>query len=480
MVAETDTFCPAERRRYALLAAIVASAMGFIDGSVVTLAIPAMRESLAASLTEAQWINNAYMLPLSALMLVGGASGDRFGLRRVFGLGIVAFVIASLLCAVAPSAETLILARVVQGVAAAFMVPGSLALISKVYPPGERGRAIGIWAASSAMTTAIGPVLGGALLSLGDPELWRIVFAMNLPVGALAIYWLWGKVPADEGQPTGPLDIPGAVLATLALGALAWALTGPEGEGSGPTAAHLTLFGLLGLALMAAFLMVERRAAHPMMPLRLFAVGRFSVANAITFAIYFALAAVMFYLPTTLIAGWGVSPGAVGLLFMPLTIAIALGSGPAGRLSERVGPGPLIAAGAGVLALGYGALAAGIGLQSFWGHVLPVMIATGVGMALVVAPLSTAVMGAVGDGDSGAASGINNAVSRMAGLIAVAALGTLVAAGYAGAGGPESFGLPSDAPGHAAASGAGFAGVAWLAASLCAVSSGLAAFGLRR
>ncbi|MEO1421939.1 MAG: MFS transporter [Pseudomonadota bacterium] len=476
----SETFCPAERRRYALLAAIVASAMAFIDGSVVSLAIPAMRQSLDASLTEAQWINNAYLLPLSALMLVGGASGDRFGLRRVFGYGILGFIAASILCAIAPTAETLIAARVLQGIAAAFMVPGSLALISKVYPPGERGRAIGIWAASSALTTAVGPILGGLLLSLGSVELWRLVFAVNLPVGALALYWLWGRVPPDEGEPSGPLDVLGAALAAFSLGTLAWALTGPEGEGSGPGVEHLTLYGVVGLGLLGAFLLAETRAAQPMMPLRLFSVRSFSAANLVTFALYFALAAVMFYLPTTLIAGWGVSPGLVGVMFMPLTAAIALGSGPAGRMAERFGPGPLIGIGCGIVALSYAALAAWIGMQSFWGQVMPAMIAMGIGMAFVVAPLSAAVMGSVDEGDSGAASGINNAVSRMAALIAVAALGGLVAAGYAEAGGTATFGIPDPAPDHGAASGVAFARVAWLAAALCAASSALAFWGLRR
>src|SRR5688500_9564096 len=223
--ASGSTFCPHSRRRFVLIAAILASALGFIDGSVVSIAIPAIRADLGATLADAQWISNAYALTLSALILAGGAAGDNFGLRRTFVAGIVLFVVASLACAAAPGAASLIVARAVQGIGAAIMVPGSLAIIAKAYPKKERGRAIGIWAASSALTTALGPVIGGVLLSSFDDSVWRWIFAVNLPLGGLAIYFLAAKVPADAPGATRALDLGGAALATASLGALAYGFT---------------------------------------------------------------------------------------------------------------------------------------------------------------------------------------------------------------------------------------------------------------
>ncbi|WP_316015860.1 MFS transporter [Roseobacter sp. HKCCA0434] len=466
----TETFCPQARRRYVLMAAIVASAMGFIDGSVVSIAVPAMRESLDASLADIQWVNNAYMLTLSALILVGGAAGDRYGVVRVFTIGIALFVAASVLCALAPTTGILIPARALQGIGAAVMVPGSLALISKSYPRGERGRAIGIWAAASAVTTALGPVLGGALLSAGSAELWRAIFLINLPLGALALWMLIARVPRDRPSTEDPLDWTGAALVTLALGLVAWAMTGPEGEDGVPEAGHIALYGIAGLTALAGFIAWERRARHPMMPLRLFAMPGFAAANAMTFTLYFALSAVLFYLPMTLIAGWGISELQVTVLFLPLTLFIAPLSGPVGGLAERIGPAPLIGTGSALVALAYASLAWGIGWGAFWGHVLPSMALMGFGMALVVAPLSAAVMGAVEDADSGAASGVNNAISRMAGLVAVAAMGGVAAMAFAGAGGDPGLGFGDPDAGRDATS-AGLAAVAWGTAGLAALSS---------
>jgi len=469
-------YCPKKRRRFVLIAAILASAMGFIDGSVVSIAIPSIRESLDASLTDAQWINNAYMLALSALILVGGAAGDRYGLKKLFSIGILLFVIASIACSFATTPAMLIAARAAQGIGAAIMVPGSLAIISKTYPKEDRARAIGIWAASSALTTAVGPVLGGALLSIGNPELWRLIFAINLPVGAIALYLLVARVPADEPVSDRPLDRQGAVLATLALGLLAWALTGPEGEEGLPDAGHMLVYGAAGLTALAAFLWAQHRTRHAMMPLRLFSVGEFSAANAVTFLLYFALSAVLFYLPMALITGWDIPEAQVGLLFLPITVAVAAGSGLSGRLVERVGPAPLIGGGAALVALAYGALALGFSWESFWGHIFPSMCLMGIGMAMVVAPLSASVMGSAPNDDSGAASGINNAVSRIAGLVAVAAMGGVASAAYLAADGPAGFGQPVETAlaGHRAATVAAFETIAWITALLCALSSWIA------
>nr|WP_308219978.1 MFS transporter [Nitratireductor sp. ZSWI3] len=362
------TFCPQQRRPYVLLAAILASALGFIDGSVVSVAMPAIRANLGASLSDAQWISNAYALTLAALILVGGGAGDKFGLRRTFIVGIVLFVIASVVCAVVPDARSLILARAVQGVGAAFMVPGSLAIIAKAYPKKERGRAIGIWAASSALTTAIGPVLGGLILSTFGAGAWRVIFAINLPLGALAILLLL-RVPADEAGEQRRLDLGGALLAVVAFGALAYGLTATTAEADASRLQEAALFIPAGLVALAAFVAWEAFRKEPMINLELFRIRAFAGANAATFALYFALSGILFYLPMLLIAGWGVGEATTGLVFLPLSLAIAALSGPAGKLSDAIGPRLPIAAGSLIVAAAFAGLAILVGMQvhAFWG-----------------------------------------------------------------------------------------------------------------
>lgn len=417
------TFCPARNRRYVLISAILASSMGFIDGSVVAIAIPAMRGDLGASLSDAQWISNAYLLFLSSLIMIGGAAGDRFGLRRVFALGILVFAAASALCAVAPDAVTLIAARAVQGMAAAFMVPGSLAIIAKAYPADERGRAIGTWAAFSALTTALGPVAGGFVLSLLGDWSWRLIFAINVPLGVFTLYLLWFRVPPDQAIERRGLDVTGGVLVTVCLLLLAWGLTGEGGEGSAPGGHRALLYCGLSLAVLAAFLLWEKSRPTPMVPLSLFANRVFSGANLLTFLLYFSLSAVLFYLPMTLISAWGVSEAEVSAIFLPISLCIALLSGLSGRLADMYGPKPVLTAGCLIVAIAFGGLAMTMHLHAFWNVVFPLMVMMGIGMALVVSPLSTAVMTSVSDDDTGVASGLNNAISRMAGLVAVAAMG---------------------------------------------------------
>ncbi|PTX55746.1 EmrB/QacA subfamily drug resistance transporter [Litoreibacter ponti] len=469
--------CAPESRPYLLAAAILASSLGFIDGSIVAIALPSIRVSLDATLLEAQWVSNGYLLTLSALILVGGATGDRFGLARVFGLGIALFVLASLACAFAPTATFLILARGVQGFAAAFMVPGSLALISRAYPNEERGRAIGIWAASAAVTSALGPILGGLVISAGGMDSWRWIFAVNLPLGALALFFLYSKVTQDPAQPERGLDIPGAIAATLGLGLFAWALSGAE-HGNVPNMENL-IAGAIGLAVIGIFLRIEARSPHPMMPLSLFRNRGFSAANLVAFCIYFSFSAVLMYLPMLLIGGWGLSAIATSAAYAPLSVFIALLSGLAGSLATRYGPTPLLIAGSLVLATGYAALAMVIPSQNFWYAVLPAMCFQGVGMALIVAPLSSQVMGSVEPHAGGTASGINNAVTRMAGLIAVAAMGSVVALQYGALDGPATYGQIMLDPGHTDASNAAFITVAWAASALCVISAVIAWFGGR-
>ncbi|WP_421916174.1 MFS transporter [Mesorhizobium sp.] len=477
------TFCPQSRRGYVLVAAILASALGFIDGSILAIAMPAIRVDLGASLAEAQWISNAYALTLSALILAGGAAGDRFGLRRAFVAGIALFIASSLACAVAPNPAVLIAFRALQGIGAAIMVPGSLAIIAKAYPKKERGRAIGIWAAASALTTALGPVLGGLVLSAFGDGIWRAIFAINLPLGLISIYLLVTKVPADSPAQKRNLDLGGGALATLAFGALAYGLTSmtSKGEGhmSGPSIAA-------GMVLLVAFIVFERRQREPMIDLSLFRIRAFAGANIATFFLYFALSANLFYLPMLLIAGWGLSTAEVGFIFLPLSASIALLSGLVGQLSDRIGPRFPIACGSLIVAIAFAGLAllTHAGIHNFWTGTFPLMALMGLGMALVVSPLSTAIMTAVEDKDTGAASGINNAVSRIGGLIAVAAMGSLAARVYANAldgnamPGVPGFGEPALAglapaldAARLAAGDAAFAAVASVTALLCLLSA---------
>ncbi|MFM7445366.1 MAG: MFS transporter, partial [Tabrizicola sp.] len=324
------SFCADADRRIILWAAILASSMGFIDGSVTSIAMPAMREALGASLAEAQWINAAYLLAVSSLVLVGGAMGDRFGIARIFSIGILIFVAGSLVCAVAVTPEQMIAARAVKGVGAALMVPGSMAMVSRAYPRAERGRALGLWASASTLTTALGPVLGGMFVTWGGEIGWRLVFALNLPLGFAAFWLIRGRTPGDIGKPGVRVDLAGAALATAALGLMAWALTEAKAPLWAPIAALLCL---------AAFLAWEAMAPAPMLRLGLFRNRTFSVTNLVTFVLYFALNGVMFYLPMTAVSAWGVTALEVTAAFLPISILIGLMSAPAGRMADRWGAG---------------------------------------------------------------------------------------------------------------------------------------------
>lgn len=459
-----------------LASAVLASALGFIDGSVVSIALPAMRADLGATLVEAQWISGGYLLMVASFILTGGALADRYGLKAVFGGGIAFFVAASGLCALAPNAEWLIAARVLQGIGAAFMVPGSLTLIARAYPPAERSAAIGTWAAASALTTAAGPLIGSILLTYGPADAWRWIFAVNLPLGALALWFLLrhaGRRPARDGRRP---DTAGSVLAAAALFAIAWGLTGGEAEAAEPAISPVWIAA--GLAAFAVFLWHERQHPNPMLPLSLFAERAFSAANAASFALYLGLTAMLFFLPMAIIGGWQETEIAAALAFAPLTLFISTLSGPVGRWTARVGPGPMIGGGSVLVAAGFAFVALTAGAQSYWALTFPGMALAGLGMAFVVAPLSTAVMNAVEAHQTGVASGVNNAVSRMSSVVAVAAAGTLAAWAYGAAGGVESFGVPATDPTHiathAAASSAALAWIGGLAAAMAAISAALA------
>ena len=408
--------------------AVLASAMGFIDGSVVSIAIPQIRESLDASFVQAQWVSNSYFLFMSALILLGGAAGDRFGLRRTFGAGIVLFLLASVLCAIAWNPEFLIVVRALQGIGAAIMVPGSMAIIALNFPRGERGRALGIWIAASSVTTAFGPMLGGLLLTYGGDGAWRWIFALNVPLGSIALAMLWFRVPRDKPQSIQGLDWVGAILATLSLGGLAYGFTLLGEGGDSSLAFTLISFGVLLLILTLFWWRIFK---FPMIDLRLFSSRIFSGANIITFMVWGGLGAVFFFLPMVLVTGWGFREIEVAGTFLPFAMIIAPLSPIIGRLADRFGTrffltlGPLVAASA------YAVMAFGFHNHEYWYGVLPAMVLLGLSMAVCASPISTAVMGAVEDHQTGSASGINNMVARMSGLMAVAALGAIVTHTYA-------------------------------------------------
>ncbi|RJG43914.1 MFS transporter [Mesorhizobium sp. DCY119] len=474
------TFCPPASRRFVMFSAILASSMGFIDGSVVSLAMPAIRADLGASLIDAQWISNGYMLFLSALVLLGGAAGDVFGVRNIFAGGIAVFMVTSLLCAISTDADMLIVMRALQGVGAAFMVPGSLAIIAKSFPADMRGKAIGQWAAFSSLTMALGPFLGGMVLSFGDPWMWRLIFAINVPIGVLALVMIFGKVPADRPSETRRLDIPGAVLATVGLGVIAWGLTSFGLPAEGQLVAPI-IWVVIGIALFAAFILWESHTRSPMVKLELFRSRAFSGANLYTLILFFAFSAVLFFLPMTLVSAWGTKEWQVSLLFIPLSLFIALLSGSAGRLADRRGPRLPLTLGAAIVTVSYTGLALTMPLMQIWTVTLPLLLLNGLGMAILVSPLSAAVMLATPDEDTGLASGVNNAVARAAGLMAVAALGAvagLVFAKVLGEGAPGvEFGAFSPTPLTPAiealrveATNRAFQAIAGISAAMCALA----------
>ncbi len=405
--------------------AILASSMVFADGAIVTVAIPQMRASLHASLSEMQWVTNAYALTLSAFLLLGGAAGDAYGLRRIFMIGIACFGLTSLWCGLSQSPGMLILARAFQGIGGALLVPGSLALISAHFPPEARGKAIGTWAAASAIAAALGPILGGWLIDVGP---WQTIFWINLPVAALALWLCWQRVPDSPAAGDASMDWVGGALAVAALGLLAYWLTAlGERESSRTMAALLALAGLCALG---AFVLYEKRTTAPMMPLDLFRVPAFANVNALTLLLYFALSGALFFLPTVLIEAHGYSAAEAGSVFLPFTIVMAALSRFGGTMADRFGVRTLLTVGPIVTGASFALLVPAVSQGSYWLAVAPVMALMGLGMGITVAPLSTTVMNAVADDRIGIASGINNAVSRVAGLVAVAGLGAVATFGF--------------------------------------------------
>lgn len=397
--------------------------MAFIDSSALNVALPTLQEDLGATGAELLWVVNAYALPLAALILVGGSLGDRFGRKRVFMLGIIIFAGASLLCGLAPSITTLIVARTLQGIGGALMVPGSLSIISAFFPVATRGRAIGTWSAFSTLTTIIGPALGGGLADLG---LWRGVFFINLPFALVSLTILYRYVPESHDETSTPqIDYGGAILATLGLAALSYGLIQ---AGEGTISLRVIIFVLTGLVSLLAFGWIEWHSSHPMVNLDLFKSRTFAGTNIMTLFLYAALAGAVFFIPLNLVQVQGYSQSVAGFALLPFALILTVMSRWAGGLVDRYGPRLPLTIGPTIVGLGFAGFAL-IGLTagpaSYWTSFFPCAILLGIGMGMTVAPLTTAVMGSVSSRQAGVASGVNNAVARTAGVLAIAILGAI-------------------------------------------------------
>jgi EmrB/QacA subfamily drug resistance transporter len=400
-----------------IVAAVLGSGMALLDATVVNVALPALGRDLDAGLDGLQWTLNGYTLTLASFILLGGSLGDRFGRRRIFVVGTVWFAVASLLCGIAPNIELLVAARALQGVGGALLTPGSLALIASLFDGEERGRAIGIWAGLGGIAGAIGPFAGGWLTAAAG---WRWVFLINLPLAA-AVVWVALRHVPERADPEASkrLDAAGASLGAFGLAAITYALVEAGERGFSPAS---MIIGSVGVSALVAFVMVERRGRDPMLPLGLFSSRQFSAANAVTFLVYAALGGVFFLLVMHLQIVGGFSPLVAGTALLPITALLLLLSGPAGALSERLGPRLPMSAGPAVSAVGVG-LMLRIGAQpSYLIEVLPAVTVFGLGLSLTVAPLTATVLGAADPRFAGIASGVNNAVARAGSLLAVAVL----------------------------------------------------------
>ena len=410
---------------WVLVAAIVGSTMTFVDGSAVNVALPILERSLGATATQVQWVVESYALFLSALLLTGGALGDLYGERQVYAAGIAIFAVASAACGFAPNIETLIIARCVQGIGGAVATPGSLALISAHFEGGARGRAIGTWSGFSAISSALGPVLGGWLAQSFS---WRAVFYINLPLAAFVLYVLLVVIPDSRAMSTrGRVDFTGSALATIGLGLIVYGLILWED----PTHPAYTLWIVLaGFLVFALFILAERFEKSPMVQLDLFKSRTFTVTNVYTFMLYGALGGTLYFLPFELIDVQGFAPAAAGAALMPFIVIMFVASRWSGGLVAKTGPRLPLTLGALIAGLGFFLFTlSGIG-RGYWVGFFPPAVVLGIGGALFVAPLTTTVMDAVETSHAGVAAGINNAVSRTAGLLAIAIFGIMLATAF--------------------------------------------------
>ena len=408
--------------RWTLAACVLASSLSFVEGSVLNVALPAIRASYGAGAAEVQWVVNAYLLPLSALLLLGGALGDHFGRRRLLLIGTSLFTVASVLCALAPSLGLLFAARAAQGIGAALLLPNSLALLNAAYEGEKRGQAVGIWAAAGAAAAAVAPLIGGWLV---DNVGWPAIFYINIPLGLGAILLALMFVSESSDASAGRTDYGGAFLATAGLGGTTYGLTRWSSSGEVDLAVGATV--IAGFAMLALFLWVEKaRKGRAMMPLGMFGDRCFIGLNLLTFLLYGAFGAAMLLVPYVLIEAGGYSPVQAGLALLPLPILISIGSPIMGQLAMRIGPRTPLAIGP--LVVGAGML---LGLRivtdsPYWTVVMPAIAVMALGMAIAVAPLTASVLGSVDPKHTGMASGFNSAVARIGGLIATALLGVVL------------------------------------------------------
>lgn len=448
--------------RWVLAATVLGSALAAIDATVVGIALPAIGRDFGVGLSSLQWVVTGYTLTLAGLLLVAGDLGDRYGRRRVFLIGVAWFVVASAGCAAAPNAPVLIAARALQGVGAALLTPGSLAILEASFVPDDRGRAIGAWSGLGGVATAVGPFLGGWLVEVWS---WRLIFLINLPVAAAVIAVTWRHVPESrDTRPGGRVDVAGGALITLGLVGVTYGLIEGSSAGWSEPAVLAALGG--GVLTLAAFLGWERRAPDPMLPLGLFTARQFTATNLVTFVVYAALGGALFLLPVQLQQVCGYSPLRSGTALLPVTVIMLALSARSGRLAARIGPRLQMSVGPIVVGAGLALLTRIDAAGDYLTQVLPAVTVFGLGLAMTVAPLTATALAAVTPRHAGLASAVNNDVARVASLIAVAvlpALGGITGASYL----------------HPAEFSRGFHMAVLLAAALCGLGGLIAAVTIR-
>ncbi len=414
---------PTSNGRWILAATILASSMAFIDGTALNIVLSDIQDGLNASGAEMLWIINGYLLFLASLILVGGSLGDHFGRKRVFAIGIGLFTLASFLCGIAPNTLLMIVARMLQGMGGALMVPGSLAIISASFPVDQRGKAIGTWSAFSSVTTLLGPIIGGIM---ADLEFWRGIFFINLPLAAVALWIVFNKVPESRDEQAKQLDFLGAFLVTIGLAGLSYGfIEAPEQGFDAPLIIGTLAVGVIALVL---FVVVEARSPHPMIPLSLFQSRTFSGTNLMTLFLYGALSVATLFMPLNFAQVQGYERIEISLALLPFALLLTFMSRWAGGLVDRYGPRLPLTVGPTIVGVGFFALtlpALTDGFSDYWTNFLPAILIMGLGMGITVAPLTTAVMGSVSSRQAGTASGVNNAVARTGSVLAIALLGAV-------------------------------------------------------